>query len=95
VPVPVDLTAVLLAAFLNPAVPVVAYWMGRNASQWQKLPIAAFVAALVGSGLIYLAVRMGIAGIERLGRAAAGIFIAQFVSGLLWAITGYSLRRRA
>lgn len=94
VPVPVDLGTVFLTALLNPAVPIVAFWMGRNADQVQKLFVAAFAAALVGSVLIYVAVRLGVAGTAGVGRAAAGVFIAQFVFGLVWAFAGYKLGRR-
>lgn len=92
-PIPVDLKAVLLTALLNPAVIVVAFWMGRRADQWQKVPVAAFAAALIGSALIYIAVRLGVTGVAGVGRAAAGVFIAQFLFGLAWACAGYRLRR--
>lgn len=95
VPVPVDLGAVLLTALLNPAVPIVAFWMGRNADQVQKLFVAAFAAAVLGSALVYIAVRLGVAGTTGVGRAAAGVFIAQFLFGLVWAFAGYKLGRRA
>ena len=91
---PVDLTAVVLTALLNPAVIVVAFWMGRGADQWQKLPVAAFAAALAGSLLVYVAVRFGIAGVAGVGRAAAGVFIAQFLFGLVWAYLGRRFGRR-
>ncbi|MBX9591089.1 MAG: hypothetical protein K2X43_17505 [Hyphomonadaceae bacterium] len=91
---PVELKLVLLTALLNPAVIVVALWMGGMADQWQKLPIAAFAGALVGSALIYIAVRFGLTGIAGVGRAAAGVFIAQFAFGLVWAYLGFQLRRR-
>ena len=42
----IDLTAVLMTALLNPAVIVVAFWMGRYADQRHKIPVAAFAAAL-------------------------------------------------
>ena len=93
-PIPVDIKAVLLTALLNPAVVVVALWMGRNADQWQKLPVAAFAAALAGSALIYIAVWLGVTGIAGVGRAAAGVFIAQFVCGLVWATIGHRFGRR-
>jgi hypothetical protein len=93
VPIPVDLKAVLLTALLNPAVVVVAFWMGRKADQWQKLPVAAFAAALVGSALIYIAVWLGVTGIAGVGRAAAGVFIAEFLFGMAWACAGYRLGR--
>ena len=92
---PVDLQAVVLTALLNPAVIVVAFWMGRNASQWQKLPVAAFAAALAGSVLVYFAVRLGVRGVAGVGRAAAGVFIVQFLFGLVWATLGFRLGQRA
>jgi hypothetical protein len=95
VPDPVDLNAVLLTALFNPAVPIVAFWMGRSASQWQKLPVAAFAAALVGSAMVYIAVRVGVTGVAGVGRAAAGVFVTQFLLGLVWASAGFWLGRRA
>jgi hypothetical protein len=91
--IPVELKAVLLTALLNPAVILVAFWLGRRADQWQKLPVAAFAAALVGSLLVYIAVRLGVTGVAGVGRAAAGVFIAQFLFGLAWAAAGYRLWR--
>jgi len=91
---PVDLKAVLLTALLNPAVVAVAYWMGGHADQWQKLPVAAFASALIGSALIYIAVRLGVTGVVGVGRAAAGVFVMQFLFGLVWAYAGYRFRRR-
>jgi hypothetical protein len=93
-PPPVDLLAVALTALLNPAVIIVALLMGRNADQWQKLPVAAFAAALLGSVLVYFAVQIGIPGVAGVGRAVAGVFIAEFVFGLMWAAIGYRLLRR-
>jgi hypothetical protein len=90
---PVELKALLLTALLNPAVPVVAFWLGHRADQWQKLPVAAFAAALAGSILVYIAVRLGVPGVAGVGRAAAGVFIAQLLIGLAWAAVGYHLRR--
>jgi hypothetical protein len=96
VPLPnVDLWSIILVALLNPAVPVVAFWMGRHADQVQKLFVAAFAASLIGSALVYVVVWLGVAGTGSVGRAAAGIFVAQFVIGLGWALLGYSTRRRA
>jgi hypothetical protein len=91
---PVDLKAVILTALLNPAVIVVAFWMGRSADQWQKLPVAAFAAALAGSVLVYLAARFDIAGVAAVGWAGAGIFTAQFLFGLVWAGLGAFCGRR-
>lgn len=91
---PVDLKSVVLAALLNPAVIAVAFWMGRNADQWQKLPVAAFAAALVGSAILYLATRLDVFGLGGLGRAAAGVFTTQFLVGLAWAYLGQCWGRR-
>jgi hypothetical protein len=95
VPVPVDLNVVLLTALLNPVVVAVALWMGRGADQWQKLPVAAFAAALAGTAAYYVAVRLGVAAAAGTARAVAGIFIAQFVFALAWAYAGYRFMRRA
>jgi hypothetical protein len=95
VPIPVDLNVVLLTALLNPVVIAVAFWMGRRADQWQKLPVAAFAAAAAGTAAIYVAARLGVPGVARTMRAVAGIFIAQLVLGLAWAAAGYRLARRA
>jgi putative effector of murein hydrolase len=93
VPAPVELQAVILTALLNPATVAVAFWMGRTADQWQKVPVAAFVGAVVGSALLYIAVRLGLSRSAGLDRAAAGVFIAQFVFGLAWACLGYRFGR--
>jgi len=95
VPAPVDLDVVLLTALLNPVVAIVAFWMGRSADQWQKLPLAAFAASLAGIAAVYVATRLGLGGLARTARAAAGIFIAQALLGLVWAYAGYRLARRA
>jgi hypothetical protein len=95
VPVPVDLDMVLLTALLNPVVVIVAFWMGRSADQWQKLPLAAFAASLAGMAAVYAAVRFGIPGVAGTGRAAAGVFIVQCAFALVWAYIGYRLARRA
>ncbi len=94
-PVPVDLDMVLLTALLNPVVAIVAFWMGRSADQWQKLPLAAFAASLAGIAAVYVAVRLGRGGLARTSRAPAGVFIAQLVPALVWAYAGYRFARRA
>jgi len=86
---PVNLTAVVLTALFNPAVAIVAVWMGRQADQWQKLPVAAFAAALVGSALVFIAVHIGMPGVVGVGRATAGVFVTEFVFGLVWAALAY------
>jgi hypothetical protein len=89
IPAPIDLVAVVLTALLNPGVILVAFWLGRRADQWQKLPVAAFTAALIGSVLVFIAVRLGIRGVAGVGRAAGGVFVAEFVFGLVWAWLGF------
>ena len=91
---PADLKVVVLVALLNPVVIAVAFWMGRSADQWQKLPVAAFAAALAGFLCVYVAAQLGIFGVADVGWAAGGIFTAQFVSGLVWAALGAWLARR-
>lgn len=93
-PQTVDLASVLLTALLNPAVIVMALMMGRRADQWQKLPVAGFAAALIGSAVIYVLARIGVLGMSHLGRAAAGIFIAQFLFGTVWATAAYLFTRQ-
>ena len=92
---PVDLESVVLTALLNPAVIVIAFLMGRSADQWQKVPVAAFAAALAGSVLVYLATWLGIPGTGEIARAAAGGFTAQFLFGLVWAYLGRRIGRRS
>ena len=86
---PVNLTAVILTALFNPAVAIVAVWMGRQADQWQKLPVAAFAAALVGSMFVFIAVHFGLPGVVGVGRATAGVFVTEFLFGLAWAALAY------
>jgi len=93
-PTPVDLTAVMLTALLNPAVIAVAFWMGRQADQSQKIAVAAFAGALAGSALVFIAVRMGMKGVAGIGRASAGVFVAEFLFGLVWAWLGFRFARR-
>jgi hypothetical protein len=89
----VDLQSVLLTALLNPVPIVVALWMGGRADQWQKVPLAAFAAAAAGSFAVYVAVWLGLRAVAGVGRAAAGVFIAQFLFGLVWATIGYRFGR--
>ena len=93
-PVPVDLNVLLIVALLNPAVMVVAFWMGTGADQWQKLPLAAFAAAFAGTMVIAAAVWLDVPWLGRIGRGTAGLFIAQLVPGLAWAYAGYRFARR-
>lgn len=92
-PPPVDVVALLFTALLNPVVALVAVLMGLRADQWLKVFIAGFAAALIGSALIYVLVRIGL-GPQRLVRAPGGLFIVQFALGTLWAAVAYLYARR-
>jgi hypothetical protein len=94
-PAPVDLKSVLLTALCNPVVIAVAFWMGRSANEGQKVLLAGFVGAAAGSALIYAADRLGVVAVSGVARAAAGVFTAQFLLGLVWAALGYQFARRA
>jgi hypothetical protein len=86
------LTLVLLAA-LNPAVIAIAFLMGRSADQWQKLPVAAFAAALAGFLLYWVGGQIGVFSIHAIG-GEAFLLTLGFVFGLVWAMLGYVLRKR-
>jgi hypothetical protein len=91
----VSLWVVLLFAALNPAAIAVAYWMGCRADQVSKLVIAAFVAAAVGTALLWFAALIRIPYVATPARAAAGIFAAQCVFALLYAWIGYRTHAKA
>lgn len=93
-PVPEVLPSVLMIAALNPAVVAVALYMGSKADQWQKLIVAAFAAALAGAVLIWIGTTLRFEFLATPARAAAGIFVAQFFSGLIWAAIGYKFFRK-
>lgn len=86
------LTLVLLAA-LNPSVIAIAFLMGRSADQWQKLPVAAFAAALAGFLLYWVGGQIGVFSIHAIG-GEAFLLTLGFVFGLVWAMLGYVLRKR-
>ena len=85
------LTLVLLAA-ANPAVIAVAFLMGRNADEWQKLPVAAFAAALAGFILYWIGGQVGVFAIHAIGGEAA-LLLLGFAFGLAWAALGYWFSR--
>lgn len=84
------LTLIIIALF-NPAVIAVAFLMGRKADQWQKIPVAAFAASVVGFLLYWVVAAVGLLPIHALG-GEAGIVVMQFIFGLAWAWLGYRLR---
>jgi hypothetical protein len=86
--VPFDPATLLKIALLNPAVVLVALFMGRHADQWQKIIVAAFAASLAGYALYWLAAAVGLMPVHALGGEAA-IVLIQFLIGLVWASIGY------
>ena len=91
---PEELRSLLIVAAVNPAVFVVALWFGARSDQWQKVPVAAFGAAIAGATLVWIAARFGIGNFARLGRAGAGLFVAQFFVGLVWAALAFQFGGR-
>jgi len=80
--------SVILIALLNPVAIAVAFLMGRAADQWQKLIVAAFASAFAGSIAIWVAAFIGLLPTRGIG-GEAGVFVAQFLFGLIWAFIGY------
>jgi hypothetical protein len=72
--VAVDVRLLALAALLNREVIAVAIVMGRRAEQWRT-----------GVILYWIAPRFDIAGVSATGRAAAALFAARLVFGLIYA----------
>lgn len=89
----VPILTIALFAALNPAVAVVGYLMGRRADQVPKLLVAAFVAAIAGVALLWLAAFVRTPFVAGPARAAVGIFIAQLAVGYVWAMLGFAMRR--
>lgn len=90
----VDLVTLVTIAALNPLVIALGLWLGRQCDQPAKILIAGFGAGLAGMALIWLAATLRLPFIFDAGRAAAGIFVAQGLFGMLWAAIGYRFLRR-
>jgi hypothetical protein len=88
-----DPVTLVLLALLNPGVIAVAVLMGRSADQWQKLPVAAFAASVVGFIFYWIGGQIGIFSIHAIGGEAA-LVILQFAFGLVWATLAYRLLAR-
>jgi cation transporter-like permease len=88
-----DPTTLILLAAVNPAAIAVAYLMGRSADQWQKIPVAAFAAAVAGFLLYWVGGQVGLFAIHAVGGEAALVML-QFAFGLVWAAVGYWFRTR-
>ena len=59
----------------------------------QKIVIAAFAGAAAGVALIWLLAELRFEFIAKPARAAAGIFVLQFLFGLVWAWLGFRFGR--
>ena len=91
---PPDLVALLLTALLNPVVIGVAVWFGLRIDEPQKLLIAGFAAATAGLivfGLLWL---VGFNPFDVPHRSVGGLWIANFLFGVLWAGIGYFVGKR-
>ena len=91
---PFDPWHLLMIAVLNPVVVIVALMMGRAADQPQKVLIAGFAASLAGSVAVWLAAWVQLLPARGIG-GEAGLFVAQFVLGLIWAAVGYRFLKPA
>ncbi len=91
--IPFDPGTLIKIAVFNPAIIIVAFFLGYHADQWQKLIVAAFAASLAGFILYWLVVAVGLMPVHALGGEAA-VFLMGFFLGLLWASLGYWLARR-
>ncbi|MBX9683856.1 MAG: hypothetical protein K2X41_08715 [Hyphomicrobium sp.] len=89
----VPLMEVALYAIFNPATIAVAFWLGRKADAKNKLLIAAFGGAIAGVAALYIAALLRIWDAPTVGRAAAGVFVASLVTGLIYARIGYATKR--
>lgn len=89
----VPLFEVVLYALLNPALIGVAFAMGRRADEPAKLIIAAFVGAVAGFVLLYIAAWIGVLDAPRVARAAAGVFVLSLLTGLAYAWIGFRMVR--
>ena len=90
----VDLAKLVTIAALNPVVIGLGLWLGKQCDQAGKIIIAGFGAGLAGMALIWLAAWLRMPFIYEPGRAAAGIFVAQGLFGMVWAGIGYRFLRR-
>lgn len=88
-----DPVTLVLLSLVNPALIAVAVWMGRNADQWQKLPIAAFAASIAGFLLYWVGGQIGLFAIHAVG-GEAFLLTLGFFFGLVWATLGYWLLGR-
>lgn len=85
---PFDPYAIILVALLNPVVILLAFVLGRDANQWQKLIVAGFAASCAGFLVLYALAYFRVIVVKGFG-APTGVFVAQFLFGIIWAWIGY------
>ncbi len=91
---PPDLIALVLTAALNPVVIGVAIWFGLRLDQPQKLIIAAFAAATAGLVIFGLFWLLGFNPFKVPYRSVGGLWVGNFLFGLVWAALGYAWQQR-
>ena len=89
-----DPYAVVLFALLNPVVIAVAFLMGRDANQWQKVIVAGFAASCAGFLFLYVLAFVRIVIVNGFG-APTGVFVVQFLLGMIWAAIAYRFFNKA
>jgi hypothetical protein len=90
---PFDPAGIVLAALLNPVVIAVALWLGWHASQWQKILVAGFAAAMAGAIATWLAAAVGLITVRGFG-GVSGVFVVSLIFGMLLAAIAYAVRRQ-
>lgn len=83
----------LYYAFINPAALLVGLYMGAKASQPQKIPVAAMMAAIAGMALVGVVAKLPVSFSLGHERVAGGMFIALLFAGIVWAAAGYFIVR--
>lgn len=84
----VPLIEVLLYGALNPATIATAFLVGRKATNFTQLMIAAFAGAAAGFALLFVVTLFRLWDSPTLARAAAGVFVVSLVAGLAYAGIG-------
>ncbi len=88
---PFDPFDILIVSLLNPVAIAVAFYLGRDSNQWQKLIVAAFASACAGFLFLYVLIYFRIVIAKGFG-APTGVFVVQFLLGFVWAYIGYRMR---
>jgi hypothetical protein len=91
---PPELAQMVIFSLLNPGTIVAGLLVGRAADQIQKIIVGAFVAAITGLLVAWMASRIGfVIGMQQ-PRNVAGLFVLAWMLGLLWSWIGFTYLRR-